>query len=121
MKKLKKYYKVGFSIFGTIDPPPGLNQYPDLAGGGVALFLGNILKLIQVVGAIYALFNFVLAGLSYMSAGGDPKKIADASQKIYLSIIGIAVMMSVMVLAAILSSILYGDFYSMWWLPIYGP
>jgi hypothetical protein len=93
--------------FGTVTLPAGLSQYgsePDFA------------KLIQfglralVVGAgIYALFNLVLAGYSFMSAGDDSKKVSGAWAQISQTLIGLAFSAGAFVLAAIFGKLLFND------------
>ncbi|MBI3397617.1 hypothetical protein HY045_04030 [Candidatus Woesebacteria bacterium] len=96
-------------IFGKVNPPQGVNKY---AGGGIeglSLFINNILKLMIVGASLYALFNFVLAGYSFLSAGDDPKKIEAAWAKIYQSVIGLAFAAGAFVLAAIFGALIFGD------------
>ena len=121
MNRIKKYSKVSLSIFGTVDAPPGVSAYNELEQGGLTVFLSNIIRLIMVMGGVYAVFNFILAGLAYMSAGGDPKKIADAGSKIYMSMVGLVVMLGSLLIAAMLSWILFGDYQTLLSLSVFGP
>ncbi len=97
------------SPFGTINAPPGVEN---IGGGtiqGIPILLNIILRTLIVGAAVYALFNFILAGYSYISAGGDPKKVADAGSKITQSVIGLTLAAGSFVIAAILGEILFGD------------
>lgn len=97
------------SQFGTVNPPPGVKNF---AGGrieGITILINIILRTLIVGAGIFAVFNFILAGYGYLSAGGDPKKIADAGSKIYQSIIGLTVAAGSFVIAAILGAILFND------------
>jgi len=112
-----------FSIIGPVDKPPGVNQYGNILEGsrGINVFLGNIIKLIIVVAGIYALFNFVLAGYSFMSAGGDPKKVADAWAKIWQTILGLLLAAGAFVIARIVGQILFDDPLFFLRIQIFGP
>ena len=94
-------------IIGKVQPPPGVSAWgPDIAG--LSKFLNAIFKFIIVVAGLYALVNLLLAGLAFMSAGDDPKKMAGAWSKIWQSILGVAVAAGSFVLAAIFGRLLFG-------------
>ncbi len=103
-------------IFGTVQPPPGVSQYT-----GLTQFISNIVKLLIVGAGIYALFNLVTAGYAFMSAGGDPKKIADASAKIWQTLVGLLVAAGAVVLAAIFGRLIFGNANALLQITIYGP
>lgn len=95
--------------FGNINPPPGVNNFASGTIQGIPILLNIILRTLIVGAGIFAVFNFILAGYGYISAGGDPKKIADAGSKIFQSIIGVTVAAGAFVIAGILGQILFGD------------
>src|SRR5438132_13045647 len=95
-------------IFGTIATPPALANFGDVSSGGLGKFLNLILKLLIVGGGIYALFNLILAGYAFLSAGDDPKKIEGATAKIWQTAIGLVFMAGAFVLAAIFGLLIYG-------------
>ncbi len=73
-------------------------------------------KLIQfglralVIGAgVYAVFNLVLAGYSFMGAGEDSKKVAGAWSQISQTILGLAFSAGAFVLAAIIGQLIFKD------------
>jgi hypothetical protein len=110
-------------IFGNVPPPPGVNLYKGVTEGqgGLTLFLSNLLKLIIVVAGLYALFNFVLAGYSFMSAGGDPKRIEAAWAKIWQTMIGLLFAAGGFVIAGIISKLIFGDAFYIFKLRVFGP
>ena len=108
-----------FSLFGTFTPP--YNGYNNFAGGGLGAFIANIIKLIIVVAGLFTVFNFIFAGFSYLSAGGDSKKVALASAKIWQSIIGLIIVVAAFVIGAIVSNIIFGDPARIFQLNIEGP
>ena len=93
---------------GTVNQPAILGGLT-LEGGGIGILI-NILLNVMVVGAgVYALFNFVLAGYAFLSAGDDPKKVQGAWAKIYQSVTGLLFAAGALVLAAIFGLLIFGD------------
>ncbi len=95
--------------FGVITPPSPLAKYGDQPGTAI----GNLIQIaiwILIIGAgIYALFNFLIAGYSFMSAGDDPKKVAGAWSKIWQSALGLALAAGSFVLAALFGQLIFND------------
>src|SRR3990167_1381709 len=96
--------------FGTIKLPSKIESIygtdPGIAFGKLIQFA---LRGLIVVAGIYALFNLVLAGYSFMSAGDDSKKVAGAWAKIWQTMLGLAVAAGSFVLAAIFGQLIFGD------------
>ena len=80
-----------------------------MTAGGTGKFLNLALKLLMVGGGIYALFNLVLAGYAFLSAGDDPKKMEGAWAKIWQTALGLIFMAGAFVLAAIFGLLIFGD------------
>lgn len=112
------------SIFGNIDNPlKTINPYgySGIAEGGLVGFLNNVFRLLFVVAGLYALINFILAGLGYLSAEGDAKKTEMAWNKIWQSLVGLLIIVSAFVLAAIFGYLLFGSAGAILNPKIYGP
>lgn len=107
-------------IFGSIEKP-AIFKYPGLEAGGLVEFLNNILRLLIVVGGLFAFFNLILAGYGFLSAGDDPKAMGRASQKIWQSMLGLLFILGSFVLAAIFGWLLFGDATAILTPEIYGP
>lgn len=117
-------------IFGDIKNPFstyfGADKY---AGGigeagkvfGLIVFLNNIIRLLFVLAGLYAFFNLILAGLGFISAGGDPKNISSAWAKIWQSLLGLLIIVGSFVLAAIFGQILFGNAGAILSPQLYGP
>ena len=97
------------NTFGIIKAPEALNKFGGVESGGIGNLLNTILKLMVVGAGIYALFNFVLAGYSFLSAGDDPKKVELAWAKIWQTALGLAFAAGAFVLAGIFGYIIFGD------------
>ena len=107
-------------VFGNVNPPPGVSTY----GGDVSAlsnFMSNIIKTIIVIAGVYALFNIIFAGYAFMSAGGNPEKIAAAWAKIWQTMIGLLVAVGSFVLAGIFGKLLFNDFNALLQLKVFGP
>lgn len=95
-------------IFGTIPLPSPLARFGDVSPG-LGIFLNLILKVLVIGASLYALFNLVLSGYSFMSASDDPKKMEQAWGKIWQTIVGLAFAAGAFVLAGIFGKIIFGD------------
>lgn len=106
--------------FGTVAPPPGVANLGTGPGGLIAL-LNIILKLLVTAGGIYALINIIIAGYGFISAGGDPKAITSAWAKIWQSLLGLTIIASSFLLAAIFGQLIFGTPYAILNPKIYTP
>ena len=97
-------------IFGQVKPPAALERFGGVEAGGIGKFLNLILNFMIVAGGIYTLFNLVLAGFAFLSAGNDPKKVEGAWAKIWQTLLGLAFIAGSFVLAAIFGKLIYGDY-----------
>jgi len=115
-------------IFGQVSPPPGVDKYGDIRYGsgsqdsyGLTKLISNLILTIAAIAGVWALINMVLAGLEFMSAQGDPKKTAAAWQKINMSGIGLLIIVSSFVIAALIGWIFFGEWNYILIPRIYGP
>jgi len=101
-------------VIGKIEPsiPLLLTQAVDPTTGqltGITGFLNTILRIIFVVAGVWALINIILAGVGYIGAGGDPKKVSAAWAKIWQSFVGLLIIVSSFLIAAIIGMLLFRD------------
>lgn len=96
------------NIFGEIKPPEALGKFGDVEAGGIGNFLNVIFKLIVIISGVYALFNLLIGGYGFISAGEDPKKVAGAWSRIWQTFLGLAFTAGAFVLAAIFGQIIFG-------------
>ena len=115
--------QIAENIIGTVtNPLPKAYQGVTAAqGGGLVLFLTNILRVAFVGAGIYAFINLILAGYQYMSAGGDAKAISAAWGRIWQSLMGLVLIVGSFALAALFGYILFGDAGFILNPKIYGP
>lgn len=97
------------SFFGTIQPPPGVSNYGDLSSGGLITFISNIIRLITIIAGIWSLFNLISAGYTYITSANDAKGIETAWRSIYMSLIGLLIIVGSFTITAIVSYLIFGD------------
>lgn len=95
--------------FGTVQVPEGIADYGTDPGPAFGRLIQFGLRALVVGAGLYALFNLVLAGYSFMGAGDDSKKVAAAWAQIWQTMLGLAVAAGAFVLAAIFGLLLFGD------------
>jgi hypothetical protein len=99
-------------VVGTKIKNPLPTAYQNVVGtngGGLMVFLTNVLRLIFVVAGIYAFLNFIIAGFQYMSAAGDSKALSAAWDRIWQSFIGLIVIIASFALAALMGQLLFNN------------
>lgn len=98
------------AAFGTVDNPLATigGGYSDISTG-LPAFISNIVKIIFIAGGLFAFFNLMIAGITYMSAGGDKQKLENALSSINMSLVGLVVMVAASVITGIISFLLYGS------------
>jgi len=100
-------------IFGTIDNPfSKLGGSAALTGStqgqGLVAIIGSLVKFVIVLAGLYTFWNLISAGYMFMSAGGDPKAIGKAWDKIWQSLIGLLLVAGSFVLAVIFGYLIFG-------------
>lgn len=95
------------NLFGTVTNPLA-TTYGDYNTGLIAL-LTNIIRLAFVAAGVFALFNFIVAGFQYMNAGGDAKALAAAWSRIWLSLVGLIILVGSFALAALFGLLFFGN------------
>lgn len=107
-----KTHVLAQDIVGSITNP--LNKYGGIEGtagaaGGLTQFMSNILRLVFVAAGVIALLNILSAGFQFMNAGGDAKLIVEAWKKIWISLVGLVILVSSFALAALFGYLIFGD------------
>lgn len=102
-------YLAAINPFGSVKQPEGLAKYGTDPGVAIGKFIQLGLRTLIIVAGLYALFNLVLAGYSFMSAGDDAQKVAGAWSKIWQTMLGLAVAAGSFVLAALFGQLIFGD------------
>ena len=85
-----------------------VTSYGDV-GSGLPEFITNVITVIFAAAGLFAFFNFMIAGFTFITAGGDTKKIESATISINMSLIGLVVMVAAAALTGIVSYLLFGS------------
>jgi len=76
---------------------------------GITAFITNIITIIFVVAGLFAFFNLMIAGFTYITSAGDTKKIESATSSINMSLIGLVIMVGAAAVTGIISYLLFGN------------
>lgn len=85
-----------------------VESYGDV-GTGLPSFITNVVTVIFAAAGIFAFFNLVFAGFTYVTSGGDQKKIEQAQASINMSLLGLIIMVAAAALTGIISFLLFGS------------
>jgi len=101
-------------FFGTFSPPQGITEYqkgftPGQEVSGLILLLSNILRIVIYAGGLFALINLFVSGIQYLGSSGNPEMIKQASTRIWMSLLGLVIIASSLILAAIIGLVFFGD------------
>ncbi len=107
MNKLKLLADTVPTVMGQVTPPIGTPTFTSPEEGLVKM-LNVALQAVLIVAGIFTLINFILAGYSYISANGDPKKVAQANLKMTYTAIGLVIIVLTPLLAAIIGITVFG-------------
>lgn len=94
------------TTFGTINSP--IKAY-GAVNVGLPTFITNVITIIFAAAGLFAFFNLMIAGFSYITAAGDPKKIEAATYSINMSLMGLVVMVAAAAITGIVSYLLFGS------------
>lgn len=76
---------------------------------GLPSFITNVITVIFAAAGLYAFFNLMIAGFTYITSGGDTKKIEAATASINMSLIGLVVMVAAAAVTGVVSYLLFGS------------
>lgn len=96
------------SPFGTVNNPLANTGYGNV-NTGLPSFISNIITLLFAAAGLYAFFNLMIAGFTYITAGGDEKKIQSAAYSINMSLLGLVIMVGAAAITGIISWVLFHD------------
>jgi len=89
--------------------------------GGIIILFSNITKVAIYASLIFAALNFLTAGIQYIGSSGNPEVIKQASSRIWISLLGLVVAASSLVIAGIIGLIFFGNALAIIQPAIYGP
>lgn len=93
--------------FAVLAPTSPLSN--SSGGSGLFMILGAMVQMVIVAAGLFTLWNLIIAGYGFLNAGGEAKYIEKAWAKIWQSLIGLLIVASSFVLAAIFGYLIFGD------------
>jgi hypothetical protein len=97
------------TFFGKITEPPGVVEYGGDTAQGLITLLNNVLKIVIYAGGIYSILNLLAVGIEYIGSSGNPDAIKKSTQKIWMTLLGLVIIASSLLLAALFGLIFFGD------------
>ncbi len=102
------------TIFGRLSPPPGVDKYNALTGDavngiGILIFVSYGVRLAFIGAGLYVLVNFLLAGYTFISSGGESKAYTQVKDSLTTSMIGLIILISAYTAVSLLGYIFFGD------------
>ena len=98
-----------FQIFSQVTPPDNGIPLSDDPTANVVMLLNFILRVIFFVAGLWALYNFISAGFRMIGSSGDPKVLAVVQNQFIWTVVGIAVMISAIIVAGIIGITVFGE------------
>ncbi len=71
----------------------------------IPVFLGNIINGAAILAGVASIFFIVIAGIRFLTSGGDPTKVAQARGTITYALVGLALIALSFVILKVFSSV----------------
>lgn len=84
-------------------------QGNDADGIGIIIFISNLIRLFSIVAGIWAMFNLISAGYIYITSMSDTGATQKVVNNITMTVIGLSIIASAYIIAAIVSALMFGD------------
>lgn len=105
------------SDIGGVDLPEGIKQFNDSSGGddlggesiGIIVFISNLLKVFAIICGIWAMFNFVVGGYTFITSMSDAGAYEKVRNSITMTIIGLAIIAAAYTIAGLIGLLMFGN------------
>ncbi len=98
------------SIGGAgLGPFGNITRDPTVALGAVTRVISSIIGVMTIAAGIWFLFQLLLAGINWISAEGDAKKLQQAQQRITSAFLGLLIVITGIILLSLASKFLGYD------------
>lgn len=89
-------------------PWGGLGGTEDVgtAAGYFTDIISRIIGIMTIIAGIWFVFMFIIGGYGYLTAGGDSKKMGEATSKITSAVIGLVVIVAAYALISLIGKLL---------------
>lgn len=95
-------------LFGTVEPPQGMNFGGSDPVQGFGKFIGFGINLFVIVAGLFLLIYLLWGAFDWINSGGEKEKIAKAQNKITNALIGIVLIFAVLAVFNVLAGQLLG-------------
>jgi len=109
---MKNLLTAQFKDLGTIGEGPGLGPFSNLPEptSVISKIISIAIGVMTIGAGIFFLFQVIIAGYNYLSAGGDAKLIETAGKKITNAIIGLLIVVVAYAFLSLLGTLLGVEF-----------
>ena len=76
---------------------------------GIIIFISNLIRLFAIVAGIWAMFNLIMGGYTFITSMSDAGAMAKVQNSITMTVIGLAIIAAAYIIAAIIGALLFGD------------
>lgn len=95
-------------LFGTVEPPKGMNFGGADPGQGFSNFITFGLRLFVIISGLFLLLYLLWGAFDWIASGGEKEKIAKAQAKITNALIGIVLIFAIFSVFSVLAGNLFG-------------
>lgn len=104
------------SSIGGVRAPGAVRTLNRAAGAGssgnsigIVLFISNLLRLFAVVAGIWAMFNMIMGGYTYITSMSDAGATEKVKQSMTMTVIGLSIIAGAYIIAALIGALMFGD------------
>lgn len=97
------------SVIGEVEMPAGVSSANYDKNEGLMQFISNLIKFATIAGGLFVLYNLVMAGFIFLSKSGDSNAYAQLTEKITMSVMGLAVIALAYTIIGLIGLIIFKD------------
>lgn len=94
-------------IFGTIEPPKGLESFAGSPVGAAGRLLTVGIRLFFIFAGITAMIWMFRGAFDWITSGGDKEKISAARQRVYNAIVGVFILIGILAVISTLEQLVF--------------
>lgn len=97
------------TVIGKVEMPEGVSRANYDKNKGLMQFISNLIKFATIAGGLFVLYNLVMAGFIFLSKSGDSNAYAQLTEKITMSVMGLAVIALAYTIIGLIGLIIFKD------------
>lgn len=91
---------VAVPVHAIVELDPGMKETMGMSDASLGTVIGNIINIVLGLLGFVLVILIIWAGVEWMTAGGDEKKVTTAKTRLLNSIIGLAIVLAAWVVAS---------------------